>query len=108
MMRRPIIKTTIAAATVCGLSLHIGKAAAAPNVTAVPIGTSCTSYPGFDGSNAGPFIAVADSTGRAVDGIGLNAAYFVEGTHRYGYVSMDLFYFILFSSPLYMYIYKTE
>ncbi|KAI1360231.1 hypothetical protein F5Y08DRAFT_54305 [Xylaria arbuscula] len=60
--------------------------AAAPNVTAVSVGTSCTSYPGFDGSGAGPFIAIAASTGRVVDGIGLNAAYYVDGSRHYGYV----------------------
>ncbi|GAP82740.2 hypothetical protein SAMD00023353_0102750 [Rosellinia necatrix] len=83
-MRMSPIKATIAA--VSALCLRAAASAAAPNVTAVPLGTSCTSYPGFDGSGAGPFIAVAHSTGRAVDGIGLNAAYFVDGTRRYGYV----------------------
>ncbi|KAK5628119.1 hypothetical protein RRF57_003834 [Xylaria bambusicola] len=66
-----------------------GGSTAAPNVTAVSIGTVCTSfpgYPGFGGSGAGPFIAIAASTGRAVDGIGLNAAYYVDGARRYGYV----------------------
>ncbi|RWA11365.1 hypothetical protein EKO27_g3738 [Xylaria grammica] len=82
-MKISIIKVPTAVA----LTLYSAAAAAvAPNVTAVPLGSSCTSYPGFDGSNAGPFIAVADSTGWAVDGIGLNAAYYVDGTHRYGYV----------------------
>ncbi|KAI0187321.1 hypothetical protein EV127DRAFT_410449 [Xylaria flabelliformis] len=85
-MKTSIIKSTAAIAIALCSQAVIVVAAAAPNVTAVPIGTSCTSYPGFDGSNAGPFIAVADSTGRAVDGIGLNAAYYVDGTHQYGYV----------------------
>ncbi|KAI1179319.1 hypothetical protein F4777DRAFT_469225 [Nemania sp. FL0916] len=61
-------------------------AAAAPNVTAIPIGPSCTAYPGFGAQDGGLFIAVAEATGRAVDGIALNAAYFVDGTRRYGYV----------------------
>ncbi|KAH8162700.1 hypothetical protein CIB48_g5546 [Xylaria polymorpha] len=84
-MKTSIMKTT--AASTIALCSHVVITTAAPNVTAVAIGTSCTSYPGFDGSNAGPFIAVADSTGQAVDGIGLNAAYYVDGTHHYGYVS---------------------
>ncbi|KAI0903938.1 hypothetical protein F4823DRAFT_244222 [Ustulina deusta] len=82
-MKMSMMKTIPAVAFT--LYSHVA-AAAAPNVTAVSIGTSCTSYPGFDGSGAGPFMAVAASTGWAVDGIGLNAAYFVDGTHRYGYV----------------------
>ncbi|KAI3332272.1 hypothetical protein HD806DRAFT_187625 [Xylariaceae sp. AK1471] len=81
-MKTSIIK--ILAAVAFTLPSHL--AGAAPNVTAIPIGTACTSYPGYDGVNAGPFIAVADSTGQAVDGTGVNAAYFVENHHRYGYV----------------------
>ncbi|KAI0508597.1 hypothetical protein F5B22DRAFT_659174 [Xylaria bambusicola] len=64
--------------------------AAAPNVTAVSIGTVCTSfpgYPGFGGSGAGPFIGIAASTGQAIDGIGLNVAYYMDETRRYGYVA---------------------
>lgn len=79
----------ITTAAVAAFAFFSHEAAAAPNVTAVPIGTACTSYPGYDGRDAGPFIAIADSTGRAVDGIGLNAAYFVDGSRRYGYVSKD-------------------
>ncbi|TRX98912.1 hypothetical protein FHL15_000254 [Xylaria flabelliformis] len=85
-MKTSIIKSTaVIAIALCSQAVIV--AAVAPNVTAVPIGTSCTSYPGFDGSNAGPFIGVADSTGQVVDGIGLNAAYYVDGTHQYGYLS---------------------
>ncbi|TGJ87474.1 hypothetical protein E0Z10_g1246 [Xylaria hypoxylon] len=72
-------------AVVLALYPHVA-AAAAPNVTAVRLGSSCIPYPGFDGANSGPFIAVADATGRPVDGIGLNAAYFVDGSRHYGYV----------------------
>ncbi|KAI1128281.1 hypothetical protein F5Y10DRAFT_277547 [Nemania abortiva] len=79
-----MMKISTTAVVAFALCLH--GTAAAPNVTAVPIGTSCTSYPGFDGRDAGPFIGIADSTGRPVDGIGLNAAYYVDGSHRYGYV----------------------
>ncbi|KAI0404983.1 hypothetical protein F4802DRAFT_597660 [Xylaria palmicola] len=61
--------------------------AGAPNVTSIPVGPSCTAYPGFDGTNAGPFLAVADSTGQAVDGIAMNAQYFVDGTRHYGYIT---------------------
>lgn len=81
------MKSTLAVAFTL-YSQVAAAAAAAPNVTAVFIGTSCTSYPGFDGSGAGPFVAIAASTGRAVDGIGLNAAYYVDGSRRYGYVSV--------------------
>jgi hypothetical protein len=85
-MKTSIIATIAAVA----ISQYSHLAVAAPNVTAIPLGTGCTSYPGFDGVNAGPFIAVADSTGRAVDGIGLNAVYFMENYHHYGYVRYNL------------------
>ncbi|KAI5926547.1 hypothetical protein F4810DRAFT_654842 [Camillea tinctor] len=62
-------------------------ATAVPEVVPVPLGTACTSYLGYDGAQAGPFIVVADSTGRDVDGIGLDAHYFVENGHRWGYVT---------------------
>ncbi|KAJ2975318.1 hypothetical protein NUW58_g8391 [Xylaria curta] len=81
-MKTPIVKTLAAVA----FTLYSHVVTAAPNVTTVPIGTSCTAYPGFDGRDAGPFIAIADSTGRAVDGIGLNAAYYIDGARNYGYV----------------------
>ncbi|KAI1634798.1 hypothetical protein F4809DRAFT_643096 [Biscogniauxia mediterranea] len=61
--------------------------AAVPDVVPVPLGTACTSYLGYDGALAGPFIAVADSTGRDVDGIGLNAQYYIENGHRWGFVT---------------------
>ncbi|KAI1500714.1 hypothetical protein F5X99DRAFT_409789 [Biscogniauxia marginata] len=62
---------------------------AVPDVVPVPLGTGCTSYPRYDGvtGEAGPFIAIADSTGRDVDGIGLNAQYFIENGHRWGFVT---------------------
>lgn len=89
LLTRTMIPRTKAAA-VLAFTLYSHLAVAAPNVTALPIGTACTSYPGYDGMNAGPFIAVAALTGRAVDGIGLNAAYYVEKGHRYGYVGATL------------------
>ncbi|KAI1351239.1 hypothetical protein F5Y01DRAFT_325562 [Xylaria sp. FL0043] len=84
-MRISMLQKTAAAAFTL-YSYTTAAVAAAPNVTAVALSRSCTSYPGFDGAGAGPFIAIAASTGRAVDGIGLNAAYYVDGTHHYGYV----------------------
>ncbi|KAI1161347.1 hypothetical protein F5B18DRAFT_454285 [Nemania serpens] len=64
------------------------SATAAPNVTAVPIGTSYSSFPELEGMDAGPFITAADSISRAVDDIGLDAAYFANRIHRYKYVSL--------------------
>ncbi|KAI1302228.1 hypothetical protein F5Y03DRAFT_212742 [Xylaria venustula] len=78
--------STIGKTAVALFTLYSGTAASAPNVTAVALGSSCTSYPGFDGSGSGPFVAIAASTGRAVDGIGVNAAYYVDGDRHYGYV----------------------
>ncbi|KAH9998180.1 hypothetical protein F4779DRAFT_622814 [Xylariaceae sp. FL0662B] len=62
-------------------------ASAVPNVSVVPIGPDCTAYPGYDGRIAGPFFAVADSTGGAVDGISLDAQYYVENGHPWGFVT---------------------
>ncbi|KAI0017381.1 hypothetical protein F4780DRAFT_796404 [Xylariomycetidae sp. FL0641] len=49
------------------------------NITAVPLGPACTSYPGFGeyaNDSTGPFVAVADSTGNAVDGVAVGAQYY--------------------------------
>ncbi|KAI1077285.1 hypothetical protein F5B20DRAFT_279801 [Whalleya microplaca] len=65
----------------------VSLATPAPDVEAIPVGPVCTAYPGYDGTIAGPFIVVADSTGGEEDGIAVNAQYYVEHGHPWGYVT---------------------
>ncbi|KAI1382740.1 uncharacterized protein F4822DRAFT_440813 [Hypoxylon trugodes] len=50
--------------------ISIALVSAAPNVTVVPLGDSCASYPNYDNTTgiAGPLRVVADSTGKDLDG----------------------------------------
>ncbi|CAJ2513217.1 Uu.00g013360.m01.CDS01 [Anthostomella pinea] len=71
-----------------GLALRLPQlTTAVPNITVEALGTSCTAYPGYGAGAAGPFLTVADSTGQAVDGVGLDAHLFFDNHLGWGFVT---------------------
>ncbi|KAI0182088.1 hypothetical protein GGR52DRAFT_527384 [Hypoxylon sp. FL1284] len=60
-------KALVALVLACSVS-------AAPNVTVLPLGSSCVSYPGYDAATdiAGPLRVAVNSTGREFDGFQLH------------------------------------
>ncbi|KAI0133459.1 hypothetical protein BJ170DRAFT_715491 [Xylariales sp. AK1849] len=78
-----------------GLALCLLQLAhAVPNVTVVPLPSTCASYPGYDNSTdvaEASWLAVADSTGNAIDGNGVTAAFFTDfdGDH-WGFVTIPV------------------
>lgn len=60
---------TLLSKTLVALSLA-SLISAVPNVTVVPLGSGCASYPGYDDASgiAGPLRVTVDSTGKEFDG----------------------------------------
>ena len=84
-----------AAAAALGFALGTATAAATPNVTAVALTNGCASLPNYNATSgeAGPWIAVADSTGKPIDGSGDIPVYSTAvGGFRWGLVCPGPFF----------------
>ena len=76
-----------------GCTLGTATAAATPNVTAVALTNGCASLPNYNATSgeAGPWIAVADSTGKPIDGFGDIPVYSTAvGGFRWGLVCVQV------------------
>ena len=95
-MTRMVPSFGLLAAAALGFALGTATAAATPNVTAVALTNGCASLPNYNATSgeAGPWIAVADSTGKPIDGFGDIPVYSTAvGGFRWGLVGPGPLFF---------------